>query len=65
MDRDRQQEIRQRLLALEGEGADLGRVLRRIGWTPEEGLRHLEEFLDDMRLLRVDFARSGLKPQVQ
>jgi hypothetical protein len=63
VDRKRQREIRQRLLTLEREGADIGRAARRVGWTPEEGLRHLEEFLEDMRLLRSDFARSRTAAQ--
>ena len=58
----REAEIRERLTELKARGVDLARVFRRITWTPEDGLRHLEEFLDDMRLLREDFQRS--KPQV-
>jgi len=63
VDRNLRREIEQRLLTLELQGADINRAARRVGWTPEEGLRHLEEFLEDMRLLRADFARSRAAAQ--
>jgi hypothetical protein len=43
---------------LERQGIDWRQLLTRLRMTPDERLRHLEEFIDDMQALRQDVARS-------
>lgn len=43
---------------MERRGVDWRQLLSRLRMTPDERLRHLEEFMDDMRALRQDVARS-------
>lgn len=43
---------------MERRGIDWRQLLMRLRMTPDERLRHLEEFMDDMRALRQDVARS-------
>ena len=43
---------------MERRGVDWRQLLTRLRMTPDERLRHLEEFMDDMRALREDVARS-------
>ena len=45
-------------LAWEQQGIDWRQLLMRLRMTPDERLRHLEEFIDDMQALRRDVARS-------
>ncbi len=43
---------------MERRGVDWRQLVSRLRMTPDERLRHLEEFMDDMRALRADMARS-------
>jgi len=43
---------------MERRGVDWRQLLTRLRMTPDERLRHLEVFMDDMRALREDVARS-------
>jgi len=43
---------------LEQRGIDWRQLLSRLRMTPDERLRHLEEFLEDIRVLRDDMAQS-------
>lgn len=43
---------------LERQGIDWRQLLTRLRMTPDERLRHLEEFIEDMQSLRQDVARS-------
>jgi hypothetical protein len=42
----------------ERHGIDWRQLMMRLRMTPDERLRHLEEFIDDMGALRRDVARS-------
>jgi hypothetical protein len=46
------------LAGLRERGIDGPQLLSRLGMSPDERLRHLEEFVGDMRALRRDVARS-------
>ena len=43
---------------LERQGIDWRQLLTRLRMTPDERLRHLEEFIADVQALRQDVARS-------
>ena len=46
------------LLDLERRGIDWRQLQMRLRMTPDERLRHLEEFMEDVRALRADVVRS-------
>ena len=43
---------------LERRGVDWRQLLGRLRMSPDERLRHLEEFIEDVHALRQDLARS-------
>jgi hypothetical protein len=43
---------------LERQGIDWRQLRTRLRMTPDERLRHLEEFIEDVQALRRDVARS-------